>query len=439
MATKEKTTKKTAKKAVKASSTVAKKATSVSKKSPSVKKTAATKAKSTVSKKKSFATKSVAKKTVKTVKKTVTKKAEPAKKTPTTMADLLAQANYEVKPLNRGDVVEGTITEKSRHSLYIDIGAKTEGIVLDRDLADAKELLAELEVGDKIKAIVVQPENDSGQIVLSLKRAAMDRAWDFFEEKFETQEAFKVVGRETNKGGLIVRTRGIQGFVPASQFSADYVGKVDKLVEKKVAVKVIEVDREKNRLILSERAVSEAEMLAAQQKVLGEVKPGDEHEAEITAVMPFGFFAKIYFEKGNQKTFLEGLIHISEISWERVSEVGAYGKVGDKVKVKVLAIDDKSGKLNLSIKQLLPDPWDAVGDKYPKDKKVKGTVSRVTPFGVFVTLEPGIEGLVHISKIPATLSPKVGDELSCYVDSVDLEGRKMSLGVVLTEKPVGYK
>lgn len=433
MVAKEKNAKKTTKKAAKVSSLEVKKTSPMKEKKISHKKTAST-VKKTVEK-------TVLKKTPKEkVAKPASEKITVAKKTaPKTMADLLAQSGYEVKPLNRGDVVEGTITEKGRHSLYIDIGAKTEGIVLDRDLADAKELLSELEVGDRIKAIVVQPENDSGQIVLSLKRAAMDRAWDFFEEKYETQEAFKVIGRETNKGGLIVRTRGIQGFVPASQFSADYVGKVDKLVEKKVAVKVIEVDREKNRLILSERAVSEAEMLAAQQKVLDEVKKGDSHEAEITAVMPFGFFVKIYFEKGSQKTFLEGLVHISEISWERVSEVGAYGKVGDKVKVRVLAIDEKSGKLNLSIKQLLPDPWGSVGEKYPKDKKVKGTVSRATPFGVFITLEPGIEGLVHISKIPATLSPKVGDELSCYVDSIDLEGRKMSLGVVLTEKPVGYK
>ena len=407
MTTKKETKKK--KKAAKVSPKVVKKATKVKKSAP--KKTAKPKS----------------------------EKSSPKKSAARSMADLMANQDYKVKPLKRGDIVEGTITEKSRRSLYIDIGAKTEGIVLDRDLADARELLEEVEVGDTIRAVVAQPENDSGQIVLSLKRAAMDRAWDFFEEKLKTSEAFKVIGREMNKGGLIVRTRGIQGFVPASQFSAQYVGKVDRLVDHKVEVKVIEVDREKNRLILSERAVSEAEMLAAQQVVLSQIKKGEDHEAEVTAVMPFGFFVKIYFKEKSQKTFLEGLVHISEISWERVSDVSIYGKVGDKVKVKVLAIDEKSGKLNLSIKQLLADPWEKVAKKYPKEKKAKGTVSRVTPFGVFVTLEPGIEGLVHISKIPATLSPKVGDELSCYVDSLDLEGRKMSLGVVLTAKPVGYK
>lgn len=358
---------------------------------------------------------------------------------PRTMEELLAQTGWKVQTLKAGQIVEGTVTEKTRRALFVDVNAKTEGVVLDRDFKEAKDLVSELKAGDKIEVMVVQPENDSGQVVLSLKKASLDRAWDFFEEKMKTDESFEVSGREMNKGGLIVNSWGVQGFIPASQFSAQYMGRINGLLNKKLMVKVIEVDREKNRLILSERAVSEAEMLAAQKEVLGKVKVGEAYEAEITAVMPFGFFAKIHFDEDGNKTFLEGLIHISEISWERVNDIRKHGQAGDKVKVKVLAVDEKSGKLNLSMKQLGNDPWSGVDEKYPKDKKVKGTVSRIAPFGFFVTLSPGIEGLVHISKIPAGFQPKTGEEVNCFVDSLDLTERKMSLGLVLTTKPVGYK
>ena len=383
------------------------------------------------------------KKTVKTVSsKAPTKKKTPVRRPqgePQTMEELLAQSDVEIRGLKRGDVLKGTITEKTRRALFVDIGAKTEGVVFDRELKEARDLIKELEVGDEISVVVGQPENDSGQIVLSLKKAAMDRGWTFFTEKIKTGESLEVQGREMNKGGLVVNARGIQGFIPSSQFSRGLAGQINTLIGKTVEVKAIEVDREKNRLILSERAVSEAEMLAAQKKAITQVKVGDDFEGDITAVMPFGFFIKISFGKGKEATFLEGLVHISEISWERVEDVAKYGRVNDKVKVKVLAVDEKSGKLNLSIKQLIADPWQGIGEKYGKEKKAKGKVSRITPFGVFVSLEPGIEGLIHISKIPAGLSPQVGDELSCFVNNIDPENRRMSLGVVLKAKPVGYK
>lgn len=377
------------------------------------------------------------KKAQKAAKPGVKKKAR--QKEPQNMDELLAQTDYQIRGLRRGDVLEGTITEKTRRALFIDIGAKTEGIVFDRELKEARELLAELDIGDKITVTVGNPENDSGQIVLSLRKAAADRAWGFFEEKLKTGESFEVLGREINKGGLIINSRGVQGFIPASQFSQSLVGRINTLINKKVRIKAIEVDREKNRLILSERAVSEAAMLAVQKEILAKVKAGQDFEAEVTAVMPFGFFVKISFEENKKKTFLEGLVHISEVSWERVDDLSKFGRVGDKIKVRVLAVDGKSGKLNLSMKRLTDDPWQGIEKRYPKDKGVKGKVSRITPFGIFISLEPGIEGLVHISKIPAGVTPKAGEELACFIDSLDPENRRMSLGVVLKKKPVGYK
>jgi predicted RNA-binding protein with RPS1 domain len=194
------------------------------------------------------------------------------------------------------------------------------------------------------------------------------------------------------------------------------------------------------------------------------VAVGDVLEAEVTGVMPFGVFVRVVVKKGTagkgtggtkgtedikdtegteeikrEEGYLEGLVHISEISWEKVEDVSKLFKLGEKIKVKVLEKNLQTGKLNLSRKRLLDDPWLKVAQKYLPDKKVKGIVSRVAPFGVFVNFEPGVDGLIHISKIPAEMIFKAGDEVDCFVESVDMENRRMSLGVVLGKKPVGYK
>jgi len=361
---------------------------------------------------------------------------------PQTMDTLLKQTGYELRAFKVRDIVEGTITEKTKKALYLDIGGKTEGMVIGRELKAAKEFIARLEVGDKIQALVTQPENEKGQTLLSLKKAAADHLWAEFEEKLKTGESVKVRGKEVNPGGLVVEAKGLQGFIPASQFGSQYVGEIEQLINREIEVKPIEVDRGKNRLILSEREVSEAELLKAQEEALKKVKVGETFAGEVTGVMPFGLFVKVAVSKGKGKktgTELEGLVHISEISWEKVEDPSKFYKKKDKVEVKVLAIDKKSGRLNLSIKQLKSDPWEKIEKKYRLESKVKGEVVRLAPFGAFVHLEPGIEGLIHISKIPVEKSLKAGDKVDCYVESIDKEGRRMSLGLVLKKKPVGYK
>lgn len=351
------------------------------------------------------------------------------------MEELLKQAKHQLRGWKRGDSAEGILVEKTRGALYFDIGGKSEGMVIDREMKAARDFIKELGVGDKVEVIITQPENDKGQTLLSLKKAAADYLWSQFEEKMKTGEAVKVLGKEVNRGGLVVEAKGLQGFIPASQFGSQWVDKIERLVGRQVEVKPIEVNRKKNRLIFSEREVSEAALLKAQEKALKKVKINETFEGEITGVMPFGFFVKIKADKIE----VEGLVHISEISWQRVEEPKEFYKVGDKIKVKVLAIDKTTGKLNLSIKQLKPDPWEQIGKKYPVDTRVKGKVVRLAPFGAFVDLEEGIEGLIHISKIPAEKILKAGDKVDCYVESIDEEGRRMSLGLVLKEKPVGYK
>jgi len=358
---------------------------------------------------------------------------------PQTMEELLSQSSLPIKIFKVGNVVEGIVTEKTPRAIYLDIGGKTEGMVIDREIKAAADFIKQLKVGDKVLAVVTQPENDRGQTLLSLKKAALQKLWQEFEEKLKTGEIIKVRGVQVNKGGLLVEAKGLSGFIPASQFSSALSGKVQGLIGKTLEVKVIEADPDKNRLVFSEKAVSEANLLKEQAEALKKIKVGDILEAEITGVTPFGFFAKVEIGGKRKPVGLEGLIHISEISWEKVDDPNKFYKCGEKVKVKVLGADKKTGKLNLSIKQLFPDPWEDIEKKYPVDSKVKGTIVRLAPFGVFINLEPGIEGLIHISKIPAEKSFRVGEKVDCFVEFLDKENRRLSLGLVLKEKPVGYK
>ena len=400
------------------------------------------------------------------------KKAEKTskKKEPETMEDLLADTGYVLHGLKRGKIIEGTITEKKKRAVFVDIGAKTEGVILDKEIALARDLVDSLKEGDKIVVYVLSPESDSGQILLSLKKASTDWSWQQFKEKLETGEAVEVKGREVNRGGLMVDASGLQGFVPASQFGRRYQGQLEELINRVVKVRPIEVDRMNNRLIFSEKAVSEEAEIEKKKELLNVVKTGDVFEAEVTGIMPFGIFVRAMVSGGTDKKkatlrkakrvegteegstealnkvegaekegFLEGLVHISEISWEKVEDVSLTHKVGDKIKVKVIEKNLQTGKLNLSIKRLGEDPWLGVSKNYTIDKRIKGKVSRMAPFGVFVNFEPGVDGLIHISKIPAEMQFKTGDEVECFVESVDMENRRMSLGLVLGKKPVGYK
>jgi ribosomal protein S1 len=382
------------------------------------------------------------------VKKPAVKKSTGGKvsRTPAkSMEDLLNQAGYQFSAPKRGDVLKGLVTEISRKMVLVDIGAKTEGVVLDKEIEAASDLVAQLKVGDQIEVFVKHPENDQGQILLSLRQAAEDKRWETFEEWLETGKAIEVKGLEVNKGGLIVQIDATRGFVPSSQFSQEFLGQMDKLVGKGFKAQVIEVDREQNRLIFSEKAISEAEELAKKDEAIKAVKVNDILDGVVSGIMPFGVFVTVSVpltEKGDSEEHhgkVEGLIHISEISWEKVSDPNQHYKTGDKVKVQVIGIEESTGKLNLSVKRLMHDPWSGIKDRYAEGTKHSGKVIQLAPYGVLVNFEAGIDGLIHVSKMPPGREFKVGDEVDTYIEMLDVEHRRMSLGVVLTEKPVGYK
>lgn len=366
-----------------------------------------------------------------------------AKKTvkePKTMEELLGIAGYDISVPTKGETITGLVTNVSRKMVLVDIGAKTEGMVVDKEYESARDFIESVNVGDEVDVYVVSEENDKGQILLSLRRAMSDKLWEMLERYSESGEEVNVRGSELNRGGMIVKWQGLRGFVPSSQFGVETATNLNDLIGKNIRVKVIEVDKEKNRLIFSEKHVSEADLLKKREEALGSVKVGEVYEGTVSGLMSFGAFVSVVVPlTKDEKGKIEGLVHISEVSWEKVNDLNEYLKVGDKVKVKVLGIEEGTGKLNLSLKQLSPDPWDDADKRFEEGKKVKGTVSRVAPFGIFVNFEPGVDGLIHISKIPAGQEMKPGEAVEVFVENLDKEHRRMSLGLVLTEVPVGYK
>lgn len=368
-----------------------------------------------------------------------------------TMEELLAATGYKLHGFKRGEKISGKVVEVTSRTVYVDIGGKAEAIVSEMEYELAKDYFRALKPGDTVEGIVLVTENDAGQVILSLRRAAIDTKWVFLEQSLADEASLSVKVREVTKGGLLVDVDGVYGFVPSSQVGRELEGNLPAAVGKTLKVKVIEVDRAANRLVLSEKAVSEASDIEEKKKILNTVKVGGEYEATVVGVVQFGVFAEIVFgkegkakkgkvsEEPDELVRLEGLIHISELSWEKVDDVNKVVKVGDKMKVQVIGIDEENGKLALSVKRLSQDPWTAAESKYKVDSVHKGVVSKVAAYGVLVKLEKGIEGLIHASKMPADKSFVDGQEVEVYVESMDMEKRRLSLGVVLMAKPVGYK
>ena len=360
-------------------------------------------------------------------------------KQPQTMEELLSMTGYTLKGVKKGDVVSGAITRVSPSEITIDIGGKTEGVVIDRELENYRDMLMALKPGDRVVAQVIVAENDRGQSVLSLRRSIFEKRWDELAKHRKDTTSVDVVLKEVVRGGMLVDFGGLRGYIPQSQLDGALLKQSERVSGRKIMVKVVEVDKDTNRLVFSQRAVSEGATLERQKELLSALTVGESVQATITGIVQFGAFAKLSITKDGKKLDIEGLIHISEIAWEKVEDIGQYLKVGDSIKVKIIGVDPKTGKLTLSLKQLLPDPWEHVLDMFEKDSKVKGKVSRVTPYGIFVTLSPGIEGLIHISKVAPGEESKMGDEITCFIEDIKPDQRKISLSMTLTEKPMGYR
>ena len=370
----------------------------------------------------------------------MTKKEKKAKKTKTakkneilTMADLLKMEGIQELGFKKGQEVKGKIAVIKNKAIYIDIGGKTDAVVMGKEFEFVKDYINDLKVGDEIEVQVKQPENDKGQILVSIRGAASGYGWNYFSEKEKSGGEVTVFAKELNRGGaVVIAPFGFFGFIPGSQIGSKYDGDTDKMIGKKIKTKVLEVDQAKNRLVFSERLVSEPDKVGEEVGAIENLKLDEVFEAEVMRVEPFGIFVRVNCDNEGKVLNLEGLVHISEVSWEKVSELSTMFKVKDKLKIKLINKDD--GRLQFSIKRLTNDPWDKIEDKYPKDKETEGEVVRIANFGALVKLETGVEGLIHVSKLTGGTNLKEGDKVQIYIESIDVQKRKISLGIVETSK-----
>lgn len=318
-----------------------------------------------------------------------------------TMESLLNEQELNIDLPQAGEIRTGMIASISQSQILISIGAKSEGVVSGRELdqLSAEERDA-LKVGQEVHVFVVNPEDANGNVVLSLKRAQEQISWDNVDKLLEESGVIdsKIIG--FNKGGLIVAVEGLRGFVPASQISAmrrtQTTGETpeqrwQKMVGQPISVRVIEVDRERRRLIVSERAASTESRQSIKERVLDELEEGKVYTGHVTSLANFGAFINI--------NGADGLVHLSELSWDHIEHPREVLEVGQEVKVKVIKIEREKKRIGLSVRALQEDPWRSRVEKYSVGQLVEGVITRLTKFGAFARLEGDIEGLIHISEI----------------------------------------
>jgi len=344
-----------------------------------------------------------------------------------TMDELLDST--DIKRLKPGDVVEGTITSVRKHEVWVDLGANGVGVIMRREIGYGQKLAE----GDKVTTSVVDQEMDEGYALLSMKRAVKDRGWDELKRVHEDQEVIDVVPYDANRGGLLVELEGIRGFLPVSQLAAGHyprvtgadkdeiLQKLNALVDQAIKVRILDVSRKDNKLIFSEKEAIKDNMQAR----FSDLKVGDTVEGIVTGVIDFGAFVNI--------DGIEGLIHISEISWERVENPNKYVKTGQTIKAKIIAID--KDRLSLSLKQMSEDPWLQEVKVFKKGDIVEGKVTRITPFGAFVQLSASVEALVHVSEMSNEegIDPEkifqLNEKKQFKIIDIDTNARKIALSL----------
>lgn len=345
--------------------------------------------------------------------------------TNSTMDELLATSPARIKT---GDVVDGIVTTVKKHEVWVDMGANGLGVIFRREVGPSS-----LKEGEAITASVVDPELDEGYALLSMKRAVKDMGWGELQRMFEAQEVVEISPYDANRGGLLVELEGIRGFLPVSQLAAEHyprvsdsdkdqiLSKLNVLIGQVLRARILDVSRRDNKLIFSEKEAVRDDM----QGRLEKLKVGDEVEGVVTGVIDFGAFVNV--------DGIEGLVHISEISWERVEDPKKYVKVGDKIKAKIIAID--KDRLSLSVKQMSDDPWLSEVKKFKKNEQVEGKITRITPFGAFVQLSPSVEALVHVSEMSDDegIDPeeifKLNEKKKFKVLEIDTDNRKIALSL----------
>lgn len=343
-----------------------------------------------------------------------------------------------ITDFDEGDLVTGTVVKIERDEVLLDIGYKSEGVIPVRELSIRKDANPGdlVTLGDTIEALVLQKEDKDGRLVLSKKRAEYERAWNRIEEMFNAGENVEGEVIEVVKGGLILDI-GLRGFLPASLVDLRRVKDLNAYLGTRIEARVIEMDRNRNNVVLSRRVVLEEARRAERSEILSKLQSGMRLKGTVSSIVDFGAFVDL----GG----IDGLIHISELSWNHVNHPSEVVKVGQEVEVQVLDVDLKRERISLGLKQTTEDPWRTLVKKYPVDAIVEGTVTKLVPFGAFVDLGDGIEGLVHISEMakqhvdaPAQVC-KVGDKVQVKVMEIDLDRRRISLSMKAAAETLGFE
>ncbi len=337
-----------------------------------------------------------------------------------------------IKPINEHDVVSGEVVRIDKDEVLVDIGYKSEGVIPATELSIRRSVdpADEVSLGDRVDALVLTKEDAEGRLILSKKRARFEKAWRRIEAAAESGEPVEGTVIEVVKGGLILDL-GVRGFLPASLVDIRRVHNLDEFMGQQLECKVIELNRSRNNVVLSRRAVLEEERKEVRQQILGRLQPGQVVEGKISNIVDFGAFVDL--------DGIDGLIHISELSWSHVNHPSEVLSIGDTVRVKVLDIDRDRQRISLGLKQTQEDPWQRVLDSYGPGDILEGKVTKVVAFGAFVEIVPGVEGLVHISELadhhvesPGEVASP-GDEVRVKILEIDEERRRISLSIKRVE------
>ena len=354
------------------------------------------------------------------------------------MEALLASTSAPIN-IKRGDVVEGVIVRIDQDEVLVDIGLKSEGVLPAKELpSNGYGSMSELSRDQKVLVYVISPETQEGHAVLSLKRANVERQWRIAEEQYKNGELLRAKVIDYNKGGLIVDVASIRGFVPISQIlnlkreevasggdHQETAAKLQGMKDKELQLKIIEINRARNRLILSERLAVQEWRQRRREELLDELKPGEVRKGIVSNLANFGAFVDL----GGA----DGLVHISQLAWSRVNHPNEVLHVGQEVEVQVLSVDKDKKKIALSIKRAEVDPWTTVAQRYQVGQVVTGTVTKIAPFGAFARIEDGIEGLIHLSELTPGQDPKSilheGAQLQLRILRIDAERRRLGLSL----------
>jgi ribosomal protein S1 len=367
--------------------------------------------------------------TTKTPKEQTSSQTKSVAKTANSMEELLKK--NVMHPPKKGTEIKAKIITLGKRQMIFDIGWKSYAVLGELETKELSTYLPYIHTGDELSVNVVVEESKEGFPVVSMRKFFEKGKWEILEQKQKNEEEIEVICGEYGKGGIFVDFMGIRGVIPKIQLTEDFIASPDKLYGQKIKVKVLEVDKEKNRLVVSQKAVALGISYKDLKKDFDTIKVGETYKAKVIGFSDFGVFCEI--------NKIEGLIHISEISWSKVSDPTKDIQVDDEVDVVVVEKNEANFKLNLSIKRLTPDPWKEVEKKYPLDKQIPGEVIRKERYGYIVRIEEGIEGLIHVSKLAANEELKIGQKVSVYVEKIDTNQRRMSLIMSIQEKPLEYR